>query len=351
MPEPQTTQIRLEHEDSDSRQHHKDQAEGSAQAEADAIEKQDANERLADIAGQGHAPRGRHRGEKSVTGGGMHVGYTEAEDIGEGGGDDAQRVEQAMDGEPPGMIAKGTPCIEQRTGDGIEDTPVEPSAHGHLRQTSVKSVLAYQIAQDEEPQDTRQTMAADKLPHPLTGTLDEEGQHLRIGLGIAEPSGEVALCDAMGVGLSPPEGIERARKVDAGKLRQGIEGHGQTGERDGHCEQHLVTQTEEQGQQHPTHGIEHQDVATPDEHQVAEADDGEDDHPAEEARNGVALQEQGEAHAKEDGEDRVELPIHQHVTEEVHHLVDAARGHLRLLVVAQEGPESELGVVGYDDTQ
>ena len=42
MPEPQTTQIRLEHEDSDSREYHKDQAEGSAQAEADAIEEQDA---------------------------------------------------------------------------------------------------------------------------------------------------------------------------------------------------------------------------------------------------------------------------------------------------------------------
>ena len=51
----------------------------------------------------------------------------------------------------------------------------------------IQAILANKIAHNEQSQNLRLAMAADEFPYLLKGPLDEEGEHLRIALRIAEP--------------------------------------------------------------------------------------------------------------------------------------------------------------------
>ena len=210
---------------------------------------------------------------------------------------------------------------------------------------------ACEVANQEEAHDTRQTMATDKLPHTLEGALKQEGKHLGIAVGIAQPGGEIDRSNTLGMGLAPPGIVERTGKIDTRKLGEGIKSDGKHDEDERYDEQGLILQADKEGQQHTTNGIEQQDVATPDEHQVTSANEGKDEHATQEARDTMAREEQAKTYAKEQGEDGVKLSIDKHVMEETHHFVDTSRSHLLLFSIRQECPQGKLGEVGQGNTQ
>ena len=94
-----------------------------------------------------------------------------------------------------------------------------------LVQPGIQPMFAYQIAYDEKAYDLGQSMTTDKLPHTFAGSLQQECEHLRITVGIAQPRGEVFLRDILPRGLRPPQVIERPGKVEAGILRQRIKAY------------------------------------------------------------------------------------------------------------------------------
>ena len=69
-------------------------------------------------------------------------------------------------------------------------------------------------------------MALDKLPYPLVGSLRQEGEHLSVAVGIAQPRGKVVFIDALCLGLCPPRLIEGACKVYVAELCQRVKTDG-----------------------------------------------------------------------------------------------------------------------------
>ena len=84
----------------------------------------------------------------------------------------------------------------------------------------------------------------------------------------------------------------------------------------------------EQGEDHAANGIEHQDIPAPEECDVHQADQQQDGHPPVE---GLELsfrigQLDAEAHAEQQGEQRVEFPVDEHRLEGAGNPVGAGPG-------------------------
>ena len=192
-------------------------------------------------------------------------------------------------------------------------------------------------------------MTRHNLPQPFASPLFQEGKHRRITVGIAKPGGEVGLRDALFRRLCPPEVIERSREVDAAKLRQGIQHHRHKDQHPRNHHEHLVFHLDEQRQQQSAYGIEQQDIAAPDKHQMAEADAGQYQHAAHEERYTPSGKYQRESYAKQHREDGVELAVDKGKLQESHHLVYFSSGHHRLFIRREEGPQCKLREIGQRD--
>ena len=94
-----------------------DIAERGAEAEADAIEEKDADERLAEVARQRQSAGSGQDGEDAGVGPSL-IDEADGGDIREGHGDDADGIEQRVDGETPGVAADDAPSIDEREGQG-----------------------------------------------------------------------------------------------------------------------------------------------------------------------------------------------------------------------------------------
>ena len=125
-------------------------------------------------------------------------------------------------------------------------------------------------------------MTRHNLPQSFASPLFQKGKHRRIIVGIAKPGGEVGLRDALFGCLCPPEVIEWSREIDADELRQGIQHNWHKDQQPRYYHEHLVFYLDEQRQQQSAYGIEQQDIAAPDKHQMAEADAGQYQHAAQE---------------------------------------------------------------------
>ena len=72
----------MKQEDDEGDQDDEDQAKRCSQTKAQAIEKDDAYERLTNIVGEGHATHSGHTGEEDIVGGRMLISHAEANDVG-----------------------------------------------------------------------------------------------------------------------------------------------------------------------------------------------------------------------------------------------------------------------------
>ena len=113
--------------------------------------------------------------------------------------------------------------------------------------------------------------------------------------------------------------------------------------------EHLVFHLDEQRQQQSAYGIEQQDVAASDKHQMAEADAGQYQHAAHEERYTSSGKYQRESYAKQHREDGVELAVDKGKLQESHRLVYFSSGHHRLFIRREEGPQCKLREIGQRD--
>lgn len=113
--QPQAAAGYLHEEDGHRRQLCPYEAEAGAQAEANAVEEDDACERLPYVARQCHTARCCQPDE--VTGlGAAQVEQAQAADVGQGQRGDTQRVEQRVHCKAPWMAVCGAPGKEARRG-------------------------------------------------------------------------------------------------------------------------------------------------------------------------------------------------------------------------------------------
>ena len=111
--------------------------------------------------------------------------------------------------------------------------------------------------------------------------------------------------------------MEPAGGAKLRQLNDGIHRNGQQQEGARPAQQPPVGALAPERQQHPEHGVQRQDVPAPEEPQVDQADRKQAQHPAVEDLQPLAalgermLQDDGEPDPEEQGEDRIELPVHE----------------------------------------
>lgn len=337
-------------------QHHPHKPCLRPKAKADAIKQEHSPHRLANIIGERHAPRGGKEAEKAQARP-AQVQQADGCHVGKARGVDAREVEKAVGGVAPGMAFHGTPRINHGEG--------QPQAEAHprhaqqqpaaQREVGVQPAAAYPEANDKESEHLEVSVAVDELLHAHQRALHEELQHAAIPLGVAQPVGKIVCRDTVAGALPLLQAHHPGRQAHPGGLASEIDRHRHKQQRPGPREQRAVRGAAQQRQEHTHKGVEHQYVATPDEHQVQETYANEYGHAAVEYAQAVDSLLLGignyyrEADAEEQREDGVELAVYEHVLQEPHHLVCRRRVQRRGGFGLQECVEGKLREVCHGD--
>jgi len=288
--------------------------------QADAVEQKHADDRLADVACQGHAAGGGKRlPERALFP--PEVEQAKTCRVGKACGVDTEQIEQAVDSQAPRMAILATPGINQRQWKPDEQAvaaqPEKPCFA--FFQGSIYLLAADVEAYEEEPHHFEIAVAVDEFLNAHQGSLYEKLEDGLVVLRIAQPIGEVVACDAVSGAVILLEIDHRLCRVDAAKFAGQVYADGYEKQGGSPREQRSVRSVAKQGEQHPQQGVEHQDVSAPDEHQVQEADACQQEHaPVEDAEAVGALaggvgNDDGKPDAEQQREKRIEFSVYKHV--------------------------------------
>ena len=212
-------------------------------------------------------------------------------------------------------------------------------------------------AQQEEPQDLEITVPVDKLLQPDPGTLHQEFGHLAVILRVPQPIGEILLRNSVFGTPCLLQRHDRCRRIKAQPCHDEIHDNGKQQKRKGPGQQHPVRGPAEKGQQQSQTGIQHEDIAAPQKHQMQKADQQQNRHaPVENSKSaGSALlrmvDDDREADTEQQRKQRVELAVDEDQLQVAHDTVDPGRRQGSGRIGRKEGVQRKLGEVGQRNTQ